>query len=465
MIARSQVRQRCASYLASGARRRARRWCGARRAIAAHRTDRAYPDYVERAEVGTLGVNPSLPSVAMNEAMRSFDGVVSMHSSALLFAAVGAIPPAPMSELMAGDPDEQWLQVLGSPDGRFTDADRPVVTEGGLPVGDHEVFINAEEREVLERKAGQPLAVGDTIDLTFWWSGLELTITDLSTVVEPIGVEEVRVAGFGHLPDEVLPDELYPRQRVIVSADLARKYSVHWRLPGRHDRRRGVGCRVPSDLRTAVLVLLIRAGGLARRRRVVPPAVQLKRSERLSADLPPWITQQAGYFYISQDRTVVDDAVQRATRPAVTALTVFAVVALMTTLVIFGIAATRILRRAEPESRALRQLGAGLDQRFVGTFLPLAGAVLLGVVGALVVGVLLSPLGPVGSVRDLAGTPGLSLPMLVTLLVAAVLVVALLAVSALVVVVAQRRAIRPKRLSAPRVALSRAGYCPAAARR
>ena len=149
----------------------------------------------------------------------------------------------------------------------------------------------------------------------------------------------------------------------------------------------------------------------------------------------------------------MDDAVQRATRPAVTALTVFALVALMTTLVVFGIAATRILRRAEPESRALRQLGAGLDQRFVGTFLPIAGAVLLGVGGALVVGVLLSPLGPVGSVRDLAGTPGPSLPMLVTLLVAAVLVVALFAVSALVVVVAQRRASRPERLSAPRVAL------------
>jgi len=383
--------------------------------------------------------------------MRSFDGVVAMHSSALLFAAIGAIPPAPMSELMAGDPDEQSLQVLGSPDGRFTDADRPVVTEGGLPIGDHEVFINAEEREVLERKTGQPLAVGDTIDLTFWWSGLELAITDPSTVVEPIGVEEVRVAGFGHLPDEVLPDELYPRLRVIVSADLARKYSCTGDFRADMTDDEAAAAAFPPTCAQQYWFYSFELDGspgvAASFRRQFSEA-----SERLSTDLPPWVTRQAGYFYISQDRAVVAEAVQRATRPAVTALIAFALVALMTTLVVFGIAATRILRRAESESRALRQLGAGLDQRFVCTFLPIAGAVLLGVGGALVVGVLLSPLGPVGSVRDLAGTPGPSLPMSVTLLVAAVLVVALFAVSALVVVVAQRRACRSERPSTPRVA-------------
>src|SRR4051794_16127582 len=49
---------------------------------------------------------------------------------------------------------------------------------------------------------------------------------------------------------------------------------MHRRLPGRHDRRGGGGCRGPSDLRTAVLVLLVRAGGLAGLRGVVPPAVR-----------------------------------------------------------------------------------------------------------------------------------------------------------------------------------------------
>ena len=274
MIARSQVRQRCASYLALALVVALGGGAALGAAIAEHRTDRAYPDYVERAEVGTLGVNPSLPSVAMNEAMRSFDGVVAMHSSALLFAAVGAIPPAPMSELMAGDPDEQSLQVLGSPDGRFTDADRPVVTEGGLPIGDHEVFVNAEEREVLERKAGQPLAVGDTIDLTFWWSGLELAITDPSTVVEPIGVEEVRVAGFGHLPDEVLPDELYPRQRVIVSADLARKYSCTADFRADMTDDEAAAAAFPPTCAQQYWFYSFELDGLAGRRRVVPPAVQ-----------------------------------------------------------------------------------------------------------------------------------------------------------------------------------------------
>ena len=43
-------------------------------------------------------------------------------------------------------------------------------------------------------------------------------------VIEPVGVEHVELVGLITLPDEVLPNELYPRQRAIVSPDIARRY-------------------------------------------------------------------------------------------------------------------------------------------------------------------------------------------------------------------------------------------------
>ncbi len=43
-------------------------------------------------------------------------------------------------------------------------------------------------------------------------------------MTEPIGVEEVEIVGIVTLADEVLPDELYPRQKVILSPDVAARY-------------------------------------------------------------------------------------------------------------------------------------------------------------------------------------------------------------------------------------------------
>ena len=41
---------------------------------------------------------------------------------------------------------------------------------------------------------------------------------------EPIGVEQLEVVGIVTMADEVLPDDLYPRQRAILSPDIAAKY-------------------------------------------------------------------------------------------------------------------------------------------------------------------------------------------------------------------------------------------------
>ena len=445
VIARSQLRQRRASYVALALVVALGGGTAMGAAIAAHRTDRAYPDYVTRAKVARLGVNPSLSSAAMADAMRKFDGVREMHSDALMLASIGASGPHTLTELTSNnDNNDQWLQVLGSPDGRFIDVDRPVVTSGRLPEGNHELFINEEERSVLEALRGHSLAVGDSLDLSFWWGGLGLPSQDPNEVVAPIGVESLRISGFGHLPDEVLPDELYPRQRLIVSADVARKYSCVGDYNAGMTDDEAAAAAFPKQCSQQYWFYTFQLDGAPGRVDSIRQQFAAA-ADRLTPDLPPFIAGQAQYYYISQDRAVVDDAVQRATRPAVTALTVFAILAFAATLVIFGIALARMSRRTEDEFRSLLQLGASPAQRVLGATMPVIAAILVGVVGAIGVGALLSPIGPIGSVRDLVQSPGPSLPGRVTATLAVVLAVALTAVSATVVLAGARRAARASR--------------------
>ena len=206
--ARGQLRRQRASYAALAIVVAIGGGASIGAAIAAHRTDRAYTDYVERSDVAELVINPSLASVAMGDAIAGFDGVQEVHSSSLLIAGIGHFETGVAGDLSYSD---QWLQVLGSPDGRFTDVDRPAVSDGRLPTDDHEIFVPNDERAALEASVGHKLAVGDTIEISFLWAGL-LNEFDPEAVITSIGIEKLRISGFGVLPDEVLPEDLYPRQ-------------------------------------------------------------------------------------------------------------------------------------------------------------------------------------------------------------------------------------------------------------
>ena len=83
-------------------------------------------------------------------------------------------------------PQDPWLQVLGSVAGRFIDVDRPAVTSGRLPTGDHELFVSNDERPLLEAELGHPVAVGDTVELSFLWTGVLDTADDFSATIASI---------------------------------------------------------------------------------------------------------------------------------------------------------------------------------------------------------------------------------------------------------------------------------------
>lgn len=440
-IARSELRRRPWSYAALALIIAVGGGAALGAAITAHRTDRAYPDYIARAQVSNLVVNPSLASEAMDKAIRGFHGVRAVHTSALMLASLGATKSAPLSELEQSSVDT-YLQVIGSPDGRFVDVDRPQISSGRPPTGDREIFISDQERPVLEAALGRKLALGDSVDVAFWWSFIEDPSQDPSKVVSPIGVESLRIAGFGQLPDEVLPDELYPREHVVVSADVVRKYNcLNDYRPDMTDDE-AFATAMPQSCSTSYWYYSLTLDGS-------PGVVDSVRTQfataaqTLNSDLPPLVMSfGAGYFYISQDRADVDSAVSRAIRPTVTALMTFALVALLTTLTIFAIVLARTVRRTEADSRTLASLGASVSQRTRGLLAPPVIAIVIGLAGAVGTAALLSPVGPIGSVRSLVHSPGVSLPGSVTWAALAALAAALLAIAVAMSSIGVRRASR-----------------------
>lgn len=381
-------------------------------AVAAHRTDHAYTDYVRDAEVAELVVNPSIRSAGMDAAIRGFDGVEEVRVDSLLLGSFEETGPTSIED---APPGEAWLQIRGSLDGRYLDIDRPVVTEGRLPDGERELFVSREYRPVLEAAQGRRLHVGDEIELALFWAGTFDVGLDPTEVFEPIGVERLTIAGFGVLPNEVLPEELFPRQQVIVSQDVTQRYYCLEEIEGVASvdalfaTLLPAGCAVTYDYYS--LRLQDGAAGSASIRDQFEAA-----SSELSAELPDELLEQGyGYFYISQERADLDAAVRETTRPSVTALQAFALVAALATLTVTGLMAARQVRRSQSSRLGLRAVGATRSQLMIWTAVPLVLTAAAGVVGALALAFAASPIGPVGSVRSVAPSPGASLPLAVAL--------------------------------------------------
>ena len=138
--------------------------------------------------------------------------------------------------------------------------------------------------------------------------------------------------------------------------------------------------------------------------------------------------------------SVVTGQVERASRPEAIALGVFGAIAGAATLLIAGLAISRGLWANDEDLGVLRALGADPVTMTADAGLGLLGAVVLGSVAAAGVAVALSPLTPIGSVRQVDPSPGFAIDWTVLGAGFAVLVAGL---GALTVALAYRRATRP----------------------
>jgi len=190
----------------------------------ADRTERAYPDYLRAADVAQLVVNPSLNTDSVEKVIRSVPGVIDLTSDGLLTGTLG--------EGNVNEQAENFLQVRVSQNGRYVTQDRPVVQQGRMIKSGAEAFVSSEAAAALGVK------VGDVVPLLL----AEQTYSDPAAPFDDIqyemlGTEQVTVVGIGVFSDEVLPDEVFPRLKMIVTPEVGAKYDCDKGTPTPGDTR------------------------------------------------------------------------------------------------------------------------------------------------------------------------------------------------------------------------------------
>ena len=417
---------------------------------AADRTDHAYADYLARSSASDVVINPSLHTAGIADVIRDLPGVRRVTSDSLLFVTApddGA--PRTVAEFAESEEDTA-VQIRGSADGRYTTMDRPAVEEGRLPTGEREAFVNPE------LAASANLKVGDTFPMSFW-NGVDDPVLTAEldeppspdSIVEPVGTERLTVVGVGTLGDEVLPDGLYPRDRMIVSADVADRYDCVPDAPPKDATyEESLPILLPDGCSTsyAYYALDIPGGD-----RAVGAALDAftQRAEELNAQLPEaLIERDVRHILIATTTKPEQERVDRSTRPTVGALLVLGLIAGAITVAIGAIVLTRELRRRDDEQVQWFRLGMGARERAAVVAVPLAVAIVVGVMIALIAAWLLSPIAPVGNVRSVDPSPARALPQWAFLGALAVTGLLLLALAVLVArSVVRHRTTRVRRVS------------------
>lgn len=364
---------------------------------AADRTGGAYARYLDRADVSDVVINPSLSTTEIDRVIRDLPGVRAVTTDTLFLGTMNDDGhPRPRSEF---DEGTDALQVRGSADGRYLAMDRPALAEGRLPSGSREALVGVGTAEAYG------IAVGDVVPVGFWSPSDEMLAAP-DQVITPIGVERLRVVGVATLPDEVLPDELYPRERMIVSADVAARYDCVVDLPP-----------VDAPFEEALLQLVPPGCGTSYRyfaldldggAAAVSRALDafLAQTGTLNEGIPPSISSQgAGYYLIATTMADEQERVARSIQPAVTALGVLSAAVGAVTLAVLALAVARELRQTDDVRATWWRLGLSRRDHVVAAGVPMLVAVAVGLLAAVCASWWLSPIAPVGSVRSVEPAP------------------------------------------------------------
>ena len=388
----------------------------------AWRTDHAYTDYLRRANVNQLVINPLLVTDRLLDLVRSTPGVENVSMSRMLNLETDDIDAAKQAEF--GD----TTQPLGSVGGRYIDVDRPTVIEGRMLSAENEIFVNRGAADHYD------LHVGDEIAVTFVPAQPNGPPPDENPT--PIGHERLKVVGIGVFADEVLPDDLYANVKIVFSPQLTAKYSCVTKQPEPNDPRSIDELNLvffPPNCSSDATLLSLRLtkgdAGVA--------DVLASLDTRIAAEntrLPAAMREQNFGFQIIPTVTSAEtDRVRRSVEPVVLALRLLGLASLGAAIVLAGATAHRTIRGADAETKIWSQLGVARPQRMMAVATPAAVSIVAGLVGALLAGWLASGIGPVASVSVLDPNTALGIPAAVIVAVvpsALLVLLALLTLSA-----------------------------------
>jgi FtsX-like permease family len=383
---------------------------------AAFRTDHEYTDFLQRSKVSQLVINPLLVTDRLLDLVRTTPGVESVSMSRFLNLNTDDIDQQKQNEFGA------VTQPIGAVDGRYFDVDRPKIVEGRMIAAKDEIFINRAAA------AAYGLHVGEQLTVTF----IPAQPTDVppDPNLPPLGSEKVTVVGIGVFADEVLPDDLYPKLRIIFSPEISAQYSCITKQPGPDDQRSLDELRAlffPTNCSSDATLLAVRvAGGDAG-----VQAVLAALDERVAAEnakLPATLRDQNfGFQVIPTVSSAETERVRHSVEPVVLALRLLGLAVLLATVVLAVATAHRIARSTDSDAQIWSQLGVARAQRMVAVAAPTAVAIAAALGGALIAGWLASGIGPVASVKVLDPSPALGMPAIVMLAVVPVTLVVLLA--------------------------------------
>ena len=264
--------------------------------------------------------------------------------------------------------DPTRIAIAGSVDGALFDQDRFTVTQGRManPERADEVVVSQLVADTLGLHVGQTLPIG-------------IITSDAPPPApgKPVNLHQridATVVGIGKLNSEVVQDDVgrFPTY-IVATPALTRPLldcCVAWTWSG----------------------FQLEHGNAD---------VAAVEREYVAA-LPPDVGYQ---FHVTAQ---VKDQAQRAIEPEVIALIAFGAIAAAASLIIAGQAVGRQLRTNREDLDVLRALGADSSMITVDAVPGIVGAIVLGAVLAAGVAIALSPLGPIGPVRDVDPSPGIA---------------------------------------------------------
>jgi hypothetical protein len=315
----------------------------------ARRTASSYSEYLRSSNASDVLVNTPMPGLERPEAIASLPGVVASANYVGLFAA----------PLLRGQENDDWslTGVFGSVDGRYFTQDAATVDQGRLPAVDA-----TDELALTTRMVGLfDLGLGEDLTLVY---------RDPEPPNAEVGRQTYRVVGIVRLPP-VLVDDADDLDGVLLppaaTSEFLETAYYSWQGVRLADGAGGIDAFV-SELASSPAT------------REIPPIV--KRVDETSAK------------------------VQRALRPLAVTLALFGAAVGLAALVLAVQALARLITPWGPEVSSLRAVGATRWQRGTFAVLEAVVAALAGTVLAVALAALLSPLAPIGSVRDIVSSTG-----------------------------------------------------------
>jgi hypothetical protein len=373
----------------------------------ARRTASAYDRYLASIDASDAFVNvpglvPGMPATRPVTLIAGLPGI----------AASGAYVGLAGNPVVHGQVSDSFLtnDIVGSLNGAFFRQDRMTVLAGKLP------RLGATRQIALSPRIARLFGVGAGGRVTYQFYRLN----PLTYQVSPGRRATFRVTGIVDIPP-VLIDQSDQQEGGILPPGATRQLMAYYQYAW-------VGVRL--DRGTAGIPELQR--DLATLARTVQRQVLLtthQKGPRLS-------------FAISRS-DVIRRQVQQSIRPQAVALSVFGAIAALALLVLAGQGLAQLLSRSAQDISAVRALGASRAQAALAVALPGAAAIFGGAVLAAAGAIALSPLAPVGPVRQFDPARGIRADGLVLGAGSVALAAALLGLLAIMAVRAVRQSASP----------------------